>query len=175
MAIRGEPKAHQLYLLRHADAAGDLYGLGDASRGLSRNGRAQAREMADLLRSTRIELVLCSTATRAKETTALLGLSAPIRHLPRLYNASSRQVLAELASVDDSVHSVLVVGHAPGLPSLAYSLATPDSNAAALAMVRPVFPPATLVALEFFGGWSNLSQARVFTALLTQPSPGNLH
>ncbi|HAM43558.1 MAG TPA: hypothetical protein DCM67_00845, partial [Propionibacteriaceae bacterium] len=65
--------------------------------------------------------------------------------------------------------------HAPGLPSLAYSLATPDSDAAALALVRPVFPPATLVAMDFFGGWSNLSQARIFTALLTQSSPGKLH
>ncbi|MEE9964236.1 MAG: histidine phosphatase family protein [Propionicimonas sp.] len=170
MAIRGEPKAHQLYLLRHADAEGDQYGLGDASRGLSRDGRAQARLMAELLGRTTIDLVLCSTATRAKQTTQLLGLAAPIRHLPRLYNANARQVLAELAAVDDAIHSVLVVGHAPGLPSLAYSLATPDSDAGALALIRPVFPPATLVGLEFFGGWSGLSQARVFRALLTDPA-----
>lgn len=172
MAIRGEPKAHQLYLLRHADAEGDQYGLGDASRGLSRAGRSQARLMAELLGTTRIDLVLCSTATRAKQTTQLLGLPAPIRHLPRLYNASARQVLAELAAVDDAVHSVLVVGHAPGLPSLAYSLASPDSDERSLAMIRPVFPPATMVALEFFGGWSGLSEARVFRALLTDPLPG---
>lgn len=164
MVTRGEPKAHHLYLLRHADAEGDQYGLGDASRSLSREGRAQARALSESLAAARIELVLCSSATRARETTALLSLLAPIRTLPRLYNANARQVLAELSGIDDQIRRVLVVGHAPGLPGLAYSLASDDSDQIALARVRPLFPPATLVGLEFRGGWSELNQARVFTS-----------
>jgi phosphohistidine phosphatase len=162
MVTRGEPKTHQLYLLRHADAEGDQFGLGDASRSLSRQGRAQARGLIESLAAAKIELVLCSTATRARQTTELLSLRAPIKTLPRLYNASARQVLSELCGVDDQIRRVLVVGHAPGLPGLAYSLASDDSDALALARVRPMFPPATLIGLEFRGGWSELDQARVF-------------
>jgi phosphohistidine phosphatase len=166
MATRGELKPHWLYLLRHADAEGDLYGLGDASRGLSRDGRAQARSTSETLVKARVDLVLSSHATRARETTELLGLHAPTRYLPRLYNANARQVLAELAGVDDQVRTVLVVGHAPGLPGLAYHLANSDSDPAALARIRPTYPPATLVGLEFEGGWLGLSEARLFTSRL---------
>jgi phosphohistidine phosphatase len=164
MVTRGEPKAHQLYLLRHADAEGDQYGLGDASRSLSREGRIQARGLRETLAAAKIEVVLCSSATRARQTTELLALPAPIKILPRLYNANARQVLAELCGVDDQIRRVLIVGHAPGLPGLAYSLATDDSDAVALARVRPLFPPATLIGLEFRGGWSGLNEARVFTS-----------
>jgi phosphohistidine phosphatase len=168
MAIRGELKPHWLYLLRHADAEGDLLGLGDASRGLSRDGRAQARAAGAFLASARIDLVLCSSATRARQTTELLGIQAPVRYLPRLYNANARQVMAELCGVDDQLRKVLVVGHAPGLPGLAYHLANSDSDAAALSRVRPLFPPATVVGLEFIGGWSSLTEAKVFVSRLAE-------
>ncbi|MCE1173202.1 MAG: histidine phosphatase family protein [Propionibacteriales bacterium] len=169
MAIRGELKPHRLYLLRHADAEGDLYGLGDASRELSRQGRSQARDVGVFLADVTIDLVLCSSATRTRQTAQLLNLHAPIRHLPRLYNANARQILAELTGVDDAIRTVLVVGHAPGLPGLAYHLADGKSDAAALSRVRPVYPPATLVGLEFVGGWSGLSEARLFTSRLASP------
>jgi phosphohistidine phosphatase len=166
MAIRGELKPHWLYLLRHADAEGDLYGLGDASRGLSRPGRAQARSAGEALAKAGIDLVLSSSATRARQTTELLSLSVPTHYLPRLYNANARQVLAELSGVDDQIRTVLVVGHAPGLPGLAYYLANSDSDASSLARVRPMYPPATLVGLEFSGGWSGLTEAKLFTSRL---------
>jgi phosphohistidine phosphatase len=172
MAIRGELKPHRLYLLRHADAEGDLYGLGDASRGLSREGRAQARGVGVFLADTRFDVVLCSSATRTRQTAELLNINAPVRVLPRLYNANARQVLAELAGIDDAMRTVLVVGHAPGLPGLAYHLASSDSDAAALSRVRPVYPPATLIGLEFTGGWSDLTEARVFVSRLAhEPGP----
>jgi phosphohistidine phosphatase len=167
MATRGELKSHRLYLLRHADAEGDLYGLGDTSRELSRQGRAQARDVGVFLADTTIDMVLCSSATRTRQTAQLLSLHAPIRHLDRLYNANARQILAELAGIDDACRTVLVIGHAPGLPGLAYHLANNDSDAAALSRVRPVYPPATLIGLEFFGGWSDLTEARVFSSRLT--------
>jgi phosphohistidine phosphatase len=90
----------------------------------------------------------------------------PTHYLPRLYNANARQVLAELSGVDDQIRTVLVVGHAPGLPGLAYYLANSDSDASSLARVRPMYPPATLVGLEFSGGWSGLTEAKLFTSRL---------
>ncbi len=165
MATRGEPKAHRLYLLRHAEAEHTGSDWRDVSRGLTPKGRAQARGVGEVLAPQRIELVLCSTATRARQTAELLQLRAPIRYLDRLYNAGSRQLLAELSGIEDQIRTVLVVGHAPGIPALAENIADRQhSSADALSLIRYNFPPATLVGLEFFDGWSALAEARLFTA-----------
>lgn len=165
MATRGEPKAHRLYLMRHAEAATTGTDWRDISRELTPKGRAQAREVGELLARQRIELVLSSSATRARQTTELLGLPVPIRYLDRLYNAGSRQLMAELSGVPDQVKTILVVGHAPGIPALAENLADRQhSSPEALALIRYNYPPATLVGLEFFGGWSAIAEARLFTA-----------
>lgn len=165
MATRGEPKAHRLYLMRHAEASSTGADWRDISRELTPKGRTQAREMGELLARQRIELVLSSPAARARQTTELLSLPVPIRYVDRLYNAGSRALLAELSGVPDQVRTVLVVGHAPGIPALAENLADRmHSSPEALALIRYNYPPATLVGLEFFGGWSALAEARLFTA-----------
>ena len=158
----GEPGLHRLYLLRHAESGNISADWRDAGRELTKHGRAQARAVGEVLADAGIGLVLCSIAVRARQTAALLGLSAPTLHLPALYNAGPRQLLAELAQVEDGVGSVVVVAHAPGIPSLVYSLADPDSDAEAMARIRPMYPPATLSGLEFSGSWSELTLARVF-------------
>ena len=165
MATRGEPKAHRLYLMRHAEAASTGTDSRDITRELTATGRTQARDVGAMLGTHRIELVLSSSATRARQTTELLALPAPIRYLDRLYNAGSRQLLAELSGVPDQVRTILIVGHAPGIPALAENLADRQhSSPDALALIRYNYPPATLVGLEFFGGWSALVEARLFTA-----------
>lgn len=156
------PDVHRLYLLRHAESANISADWRDAGRELTKTGRAQARSVGEVLADAGIGLVLCSIAVRARQTAELLGLPAPIHHLPALYNAGPRQLLAELAGVDDAVGSVLVVAHAPGIPSLVYGLADPDSDPESLARVRPMYPPGTLAGLEFGGSWSELALARVF-------------
>ena len=165
MATRGEPKAHRLFLMRHAEASSAGTDWRDITRELTPRGRTQAREVGELLSRQRIELVLSSSAARARQTTELLGLQAPIRYLDRLYNAGSRQLLAELAGVPDQVKNVLSVGHAPGIPALAGNLADRlHSSPEALDLIRYNYPPATLVGLEFYDGWSALAEARLFTA-----------
>lgn len=165
MPTRGEPKAHRLYLMRHAEAAAFGTDARDITRELTPRGRTQARELGELLGRQRIELVLSSSAARARQTAELLALSAPVRYLDRLYNAGSRQLLSELGGVPDQVRTILVVGHAPGIPALAENLADRQhSSPEALALIRYNYPPGTLVGLEFFGGWSALAQARLFTA-----------
>ena len=165
MATRGEPKAHRLYLMRHAEASATGIDSRDVSRELTATGRTQAREVGELLARQRIELVLSSSAARARQTTELLSLPVPIRYVDRLYNAGSRALLAELSGIPDQVRTVLVVGHAPGIPALAENLADRlHSSPEALALIRYNYPPATLVGLEFFGGWSALAEARLFSA-----------
>jgi phosphohistidine phosphatase len=62
-------------------------------------------------------LVLCSTAARTVETTervlAHLSDPPPVSYLRSLYDASPDDVLKELAAVDDSIGSVMAVGHNP--------------------------------------------------------------
>ena len=157
-----DPGAHRLYLLRHAESGNISADWRDAGRELTRNGRAQARAVGEVLAEAGIGLVLCSIAVRARQTAALLGLAAPTIHVPALYNAGPRQVLAEVAEVEEAVPAVLVVAHAPGIPSLVYGLADPDSDVDALARIRPMYPPATLSGLEFTGRWSELATARLF-------------
>lgn len=160
------PGVHRLYLLRHAESANISADWRDAGRELTKHGRAQARAVGDALAGAGIGLVLCSIAVRARQTAELLGLSAPIQPRPGLYNAGARQLLAELAGVDERLDAVAVVAHAPGIPSLVYSLADPDSDAEALARLRPMYPPATLAGLEFTGSWSELTLARLFLSRL---------
>ncbi len=165
MAVRGEPKAHRLYLMRHADALSTGPDPRDFARPLSPKGRRQARDAGLLLGKQRVELVLSSSASRARQTTELLGLACPVRYLDRLYNAGSRQLLSELSGVDDQVLTVLLVAHAPGVPALASNLADRQhSNPEAMDRIRYNFPPATVVGLEFYTGWSALAEARLFTA-----------
>ena len=165
MVFRGEPKTHRLYLMRHAEAATMGTDWRDITRELTPHGRTQARATGEVLAKQQVELVLCSTAARARQTAELLKLRAPIRYLDRLYNAGSRQVMAEVSAIDDHVRTVLIVGHAPGIPALAVNLADrAHSHPDALSLIRYNFPPATLVGLEFHGGWSALVEARLFTA-----------
>lgn len=158
------PQVHRLFLMRHAQAADSAAGLGDIARTLTRHGRAQSREIGRLLAEERVDLVLCSSAIRARQTAELLGLAAPIDYRESLYNAGSHWITSELAGVADWVRTVLVVAHAPGIPALTHDLAAADSDPKALAVIERYFPPATLVGLEFEGSWATVLEARVVMA-----------
>ena len=67
-------------------------------------------------------MILSSPAVRAEQTAALVkthsGSDAPLHFDERIYEASAlalRQVLSELA---DSIDSVMIVGHNPGMEGL---------------------------------------------------------
>ena len=72
-----------------------------------------------------IDAVLCSTATRARETLAHTGIDAPVRYVDRLYDATAGTVINEINGVSDDVAVLLVVGHEPTMTQLALGLAEP--------------------------------------------------
>lgn len=153
-----------LFLMRHAEAVTFAPGLGDIDRPLSSDGRDQAGRAGTYLEElgVRIEGVLCSAAVRTKETAGLLGLSAPVRHTTEIYNAGSDTIRELVSEVDDSVTVLLVVGHAPGIPTLAHDLADEQvSDAEALARISRGYPPATLVGIELEGSWADLRPGRL--------------
>ncbi|WP_341535048.1 SixA phosphatase family protein [Acetobacter sacchari] len=125
-----KPVAHRLLLLRHAEAAppegGDLGRDADLARPLTAAGHQIARQRGESMRRAGLipDLVLCSPALRTRQTYAGLlpfGRNArpEIRIEPTLYLAAPDELLARLRAIRDSVHTILLVGHNPGLPALA--------------------------------------------------------
>jgi len=123
---------HQLHLLRHAKSSWDDDG-DDHARPLTRRGREAARLIGESLPKvdTRIDLVLCSSAVRTRETAGFVLASlepAPkIHYEDGLYLASRTVLMQRLCELEERYDTVMVIGHNPGLHELAMALATPDS------------------------------------------------
>src|SRR5690348_13288349 len=121
--------ARSLFVLRHAKSSWDDAALADHERPLAPRGRRAAERIAEHLSRTHVEpeLVLCSTATRARQTLDLVrpALGSPKVSLEdELYGASAGGLGARLRRVPDDVESVLLVGHNPGLQDLVLELAS---------------------------------------------------
>jgi phosphohistidine phosphatase len=103
--------------------------------------------------------VLCSTATRARQT--LEGIEpalgrGSVRVEPELYGAGSEVLLARLRDVPARVRSVMVIGHNPGLQDLALLLARDGAHA-----LEEKFPTAALATFAFRGpDWAVLGRGR---------------
>ena len=112
----------ELILLRHAHAEPAAVGQDDKSRGLSATGRAEAQAAGDWLREhgLRPDRVLCSDATRTRETLAALGDigAGEVYEEGSIYDASPG-TLASLADANRDAECLLLVGHNPGLEQLA--------------------------------------------------------
>jgi len=128
-AIPGGTVVKTLYLLRHGKSSWKDRSLADPDRPLNDRGRRAAALMGDYLRREAIQprLILCSAARRARET--LVGLEAmtgdggvPTLIEEALYMSDPEDLLLRLNRVEDSVPSVMVIGHNPGLQELALTL-----------------------------------------------------
>lgn len=162
-----------LLLLRHAEAVSVAPGHHDQERPLTDEGVRQASAVGDALRAAGHEpdLVISSSARRTQQTAEALLLDCPVQIEHRVYNAGSDTILEALHELTDDPASVLVVGHAPGIPALAHDLADPTTSApVALATIATRFPTATLCRLEFNSSWSELHEAALVGADLTRPS-----
>lgn len=151
----------RVFLIRHAEAGFSGGGRGDHGRELTDEGRNQARQLGQLLAEAGIETVLASSASRAAQTAAGMGLSAPVTLLDELYNAGTPDLLAVLAAQDPAVKVVALVAHAPGIPALVDELAGADSDPNALAAIRYHYPTATATAIDLDGEWSDPAGSRV--------------
>jgi len=153
-----------ILLLRHAKSAWNTSGLSDHERPLNRRGERAAKAVADHLaqRGPRPDLILCSTATRARQTLAplmkRLGTPAPPLSLEDdLYLASEGSLLARLQALADDVATVLLVGHNDGIWQLAEALAG-RGPPALLAALQEKYPTGTLTVLDFpTGTWRDLA------------------
>ena len=123
----------RVWLLRHAKSSWDEPELADHDRPLAPRGRKAAKRMARWAsdNGVRPELVLCSTALRARATLDLVldGLGEPeVAIERRLYHAWADDLLERLRGVSAGVDGVLLVGHNPGLHELARLLSPPGPD-----------------------------------------------
>lgn len=120
---------HTLYLLRHAKSSWSDPTLPDHERPLAPRGLRDAKRIARHLRRLEVRpaLVLCSSATRTRETLKLVQPAlgdAPLQVEEGLYGAPSDALLERLRAVPEKVGSLLLIGHNPGLYDLALALAS---------------------------------------------------
>jgi len=143
----------QLVLLRHAKSSWDDPSLADHDRPLAPRGRRAAKRIGGYVRHEEIgvDLVLCSSARRARETLDLVAPSGEIRIEPELYGASADALLQRLRNVGDEVGAVMLIGHEPAMRDLAVALIGPGSE-----LAERKFPTAALATLTFAGPWRAL-------------------
>jgi len=153
-----------LHLLRHAKSSAKE-DVEDHQRPLSRRGRKTARRVGKNLSAKlgALDLVLCSSARRTRETLDLVldEFSPPPRTLieDELYLASREKLAARLGRLDARDANVMLIGHNPGLHELAVALAD-ENSPAFLALASGKFPTAACVSFRVPADWSVLGSSR---------------
>ena len=123
----------RLLLLRHAKSSWDHGELDDVSRPLSPRGRKAAPLIGRHISGRGLvpDLVLCSTAERARQTLELVsaewdraaGDGAKVEMRASLYLSPPSELLAATRRLDDSIDCAMIIGHNPGMAMLAGLLA----------------------------------------------------
>jgi phosphohistidine phosphatase len=150
--------ARTLLVMRHAKSAYPT-GVVDHDRPLAPRGVREAGLAGSWLRSNapKVDLVLCSTATRARETLARAKIKAPVHHLERLYGASPGTVIEEINRMTDAVSTLLVIGHEPTMAEVVLGLAgAQGTNPEAVEAVSVKFPTSAIAVLRTGESWRRL-------------------
>ncbi|MET7379671.1 histidine phosphatase family protein [Streptomyces sp. NPDC005526] len=156
-----EPR--RIVLFRHAKA--DWPQVSDHERPLAERGRMDAavagRKLADS--GLPFDLALCSTSVRTRETWKLAVHELPHRpktvYEERIYEASPGELISVLNETPDDVHTVILIGHNPGVQGLAEVLSDSAEPEAREWMRRRGFPAAAFAVLSFDGSWKSLEPA----------------
>jgi phosphohistidine phosphatase len=154
-----------LFLLRHAKSSWKDDNLSDFDRPLKKRGLGDAQLIGKLIRQREIplDLVISSSAERARQTTQLVLMSADrqveTRFDERLYEAGMRRLLTMISRLDNQANAVMLVGHNPGFEELLKTLTGEEHG----------MPTAALAGIEFEVDEWNQVKARTgkLTLLLT--------
>lgn len=143
----------RVLLLRHAKSSWSDDTLTDHERPLSKRGTRDAKRMAVYFEDQRLcpDYVLCSSATRARKSYALIARR--FKHEPELvvdgalYLPTAQGLLDAIRNVPEHAKCVLVVGHSPSLDAVmlgCVSKRQPESRA----QIAAKFPTGSLCVLE---------------------------
>ena len=153
-------ESRRIVLFRHAKA--DWPQVSDHERPLADRGRKDAAVAGRRLADTGIpfDMALCSTATRTRETWKLAVHELPHRpktvYEERLYEASPGELIAVLNETPDDAHSVVLIGHNPGIQGLADILAGQAEGDTRARMVAHGFHTGAFAVLSFESSWKSL-------------------
>jgi len=142
-----------LVLMRHGKSDYPP-GVDDHQRPLNNRGRREAALAGQWLRrdGIAVDVVLCSTANRTRQTLQRTGVEAPAQFLDELYDADADQVCeAVRLHVPADAATVLVVAHFPGMPETALAL-DPSGR-----IER--FPTSAYAVLEIAAPWDRLGMS----------------
>lgn len=170
---------HRLVLMRHAKSDWP-HGVPDHERPLSGRGRRNAKAVGRWLvqEAPRIDLVLCSSASRARQTwqIAVEALDAvpPLEVHDGLYGATPGEVLALVHErAPAACRTVLVVGHEPTMSTTVSRLADAASSPQALASVRLKYPTNGIAVLEHDAPWGEWYGTGATLTTFTVPRAGD--
>ena len=110
-----------LLLMRHAKSSWSSAKLADHDRPLNDRGLADVPKMGELLASLDVvpDVILCSTAERARQTVELLCQTLPFEgeviYSRMLYHAGDEVFNEELGRLGDEIEIAMIVGHNPGM------------------------------------------------------------
>jgi len=165
---------HRLVLLRHAKSAWPS-GVPDHDRPLAGKGRrnAQAAGQWFVTEGPRPDLVLVSDATRTQQTWEIVRgafPAAPTSRLePRIYAADVADLLEVIQEVEESVATLCLVGHEPGMSTTALTLASQDSERAVVSSVARKFPTSAVAVLALTGTWAGVGPGRALLESFAVP------
>ena len=162
---------HQLLLLRHAKAAREVPGQPDRDRPLAPRGQRDALALGRTMRRLGLtpDLVLLSPALRTTQTLAALEPwddTPLLEAMDPLYLADETTLVALLAEVPETVRSVLLIAHNPGLHALARQLAACGEVGTPSAALDARFPTGALAEFALQSRWDRLGGARLIRFLL---------
>lgn len=152
-----------LIVMRHAKSAWDTDDA-DHDRPLAKRGWRDALVAGHVLRefADPIELVLCSTATRTRQTwdRAVEGgaRATNVEYRSEIYEAESADLVGVLRAVPDELRSVLILGHVPGVEHLVSALAAHDEHPGWQEMAVK-YPTSAMAVLEITSTWRELDPA----------------
>ncbi len=119
----------ELIIVRHAKSSWRDSGLDDRERPLNKRGERDAPEMGARLarRKDRPDLIVSSPAVRALATARIIARKLDYARkdivlIERLYGAGLDELLDVIRKADESVATLLLFGHNPGLTQLANHL-----------------------------------------------------
>ncbi len=152
----------ELLILRHGES-GHSFSGDDHGRTLTRHGQGQARAVGRWLvdKGHLPDNTLCSDAMRTRQTCIWvnheLGEKAPTPYLDqRLYLAEPQSMLSIISEVPETVQSLLVVAHMPGVQGLSMDLASAQSREDPVIQMAGSWPPGGLARFAVDKPWAEL-------------------
>lgn len=156
-----------MIILRHAKSDWGDASIADADRPLNERGLEAAKVMGGYLDREGLipDLILCSTAARARQTAELVTQAwrkpPPVETVDRLYMAAPETLMGLIRSADDGNQRIMIIGHNPGLAQTIYFLIHDhDPDEAGRILVK--FPTAGLALIAFDAdSWSDVGSGRL--------------